>query len=49
MSRISFMFEIFQMSLAIKKSLKFILFFISKSKFDRVQGKMLNDTHVKVT
>ena len=32
-----------------EKSLKFNLFFISKFKFDRVQGKMFNDTHLKVT
>ena len=31
-----------------KKSLKFNLLFISKFKFDRVHGKMLNDTHLKV-
>ena len=46
--RISFIFEIFQISLAIKKSLKFNLFFISKFKFDRVHGKMFNNTDLKV-
>ena len=31
-----------------KNSLKFNLFFVSKFKVDRAQGKMLNDTHLKV-
>ena len=46
--RILFIFEIFQISLAIKKSSKFNLFFISKFKFDRAHKKILNDTHLKV-
>ena len=31
-----------------KKSLRFNLSFTSKFKFDRVHGKMLKDTHLKV-
>ena len=40
-SHILFMFVILQTSLAIKKSLKFNLFVISKFRFGRLRGKML--------
>ena len=43
--RISFIFEIFQISLANKKSFKFNLFSISKFKFNLVHGKMLSDSN----
>ena len=41
-------FEKFQISFNTKKSLKFKLCFICKFRLDRVHGKMLHDTHLKI-
>ena len=45
--RISFIYEIFQISLAVK-FIKIQTFVISKFKLDRVHGKILSDTYLKL-
>ena len=47
-SHILFILETFQISLGIKKTLKFNLVYIFKVKFDRVHEKILADAHLKI-